>query len=172
MKVCFKCNTEKPYTEFYKHKSMGDGYLNKCKICTKNDVNKHREDNIEKVRAYDRNRPNKAERAKKSSEYHKTQKGAAIHLLSNQNYRLRYPERYKARNAVNSAVRDGRLIKPFNCQKCGTDCKLHGHHNDYSKPLDVFWYCAKCHSEFHTFMRELYRNLAHTGASELFEGEM
>lgn len=38
VKVCFKCGIEKPLTEYYKHKRMTDGHLNKCKECNKSDV--------------------------------------------------------------------------------------------------------------------------------------
>jgi len=39
-KICFKCNTDKPLSEYYKHKEMGDLHLNKCKSCTKKDTKK------------------------------------------------------------------------------------------------------------------------------------
>jgi len=37
-KVCFKCGKVKPLTEYYKHNAMSDGYLGKCKDCTKKDT--------------------------------------------------------------------------------------------------------------------------------------
>jgi hypothetical protein len=37
-KICFKCNIEKPLSDYYKHKMMSDGHLNKCKVCTKKDT--------------------------------------------------------------------------------------------------------------------------------------
>ena len=130
MKVCFKCEAEKPLAEYYKHPKMGDGHLNKCKECTKRDVRKHRREN-DSVREYDRARGNR-----QTPEYH-------------QSYRKQKPKAYKAKNAVNNALRDGKLYKPDNCEDCGSDFYVEGHHNDYDKPLAVRWLCARCHKIWH-----------------------
>lgn len=66
---------------------------------------------------------------------------AAVHTASN----ARYPERRKARNAVNNAVRDGRLSKPDRCSRCQKIGPVEGSHDDYSRPLDVEWLCRPCH---------------------------
>ena len=45
-KVCFKCNIDKPLSEYYKHPATTDGRLGKCKSCTKTDTKKQTELNI------------------------------------------------------------------------------------------------------------------------------
>ena len=138
MKECFKCGAERPLSDFYKHKGMKDGHLNKCKECTKQDTKARRLNpkTREAVLEYER------------------QRGSRQTHEDTKEYREKWPEKYKARNAVSNAVRDGRLIKPDNCTECGDATRLEGHHDDYSKPLDVRWLCSPCHHQHHA-MEEL-----------------
>ena len=130
MKKCFKCGEEKDLSEFYKHKQMADGRLNKCKKCAKSDSLNHRLDNIEKVREYDRKRG-----ARQTKEY------AAM-------YKIKYPLKYKAHTMTGNAIRDGRLFKEP-CSTCGSKEKIHAHHDDYAKPLNIRWLCSSCHAQWH-----------------------
>jgi hypothetical protein len=54
----------------------------------------------------------------------------------------------RARRALYEAIRKGLVVKPSTCARCGAEPpprELHGHHSDYSKPLDVEWLCHYCH---------------------------
>jgi ribosomal protein S27AE len=138
-KECFKCKTVKPLTEFYKHPQMGDGHLNKCKQCSKNDVNKHRLENIEHIREYDRNRGKNIERIKLSAEVTRA-------------WRAEDSRRHTAHNKVARAIKSGELVRQP-CVRCG-ETKSLAHHEDYDKPLDVMWLCQPCHKQRHKELKE------------------
>ncbi len=134
MKTCFKCNIQKPLTEFYKHNAMADGYLNKCRDCAKKDATENRNANIEKIRAYDRERGKFAHRIKQRTEV-------------NRAWRAEDKRRQKAHQAVSQAIRCGKISR-LPCERCGNEKSL-GHHEDYDKPLDVVWLCQPCHKQRH-----------------------
>ena len=133
-KECFKCKTIKPFSEFYKHKMMADGHLNKCKECNKKDAIEHRNKNIERIREYDRERAKNPERAKAASEISKE-------------WRKEDVRRSSAHNKVRRAIKNGVLVKEP-CSRCGEQ-KSVAHHEDYDKPLDVMWLCQPCHKQRH-----------------------
>lgn len=112
MKTCFKCSRELPHSEFYKHPQMADGYLGKCKDCTKADVSNYWHEHAPIMRQLDGMR----RRLKK-----------------------------QANQAVNNAVRDGRINRPLRCHYCREIAELSAHHWDYYRPLDVTWLCDRCH---------------------------
>lgn len=62
---------------------------------------------------------------------------------------LKSRDKKKAHTKVRSAVLSGKIIKPDRCEKCKRLRALHGHHHDYSKPLDVEWLCRSCHALEH-----------------------
>lgn len=64
-------------------------------------------------------------------------------------YKERNPLKYKARSELNNAVVTGNIIKPKVCEECGIEANLHGHHDDYTKALDVRWLCQPCHADWH-----------------------
>ena len=132
VKTCFKCGVEKPLSEFYVHKQMADGHLGKCKDCTKNDMRVDRQTKP-RPRAYDR------ERAKLP--HRKVQIARVV-----KSWRTAHPDRHKAQNSANNAIRDGKLNRGMSCQSCGATERVEKHHPDYSQPLLVVWLCKPCHA--------------------------
>jgi ribosomal protein S27AE len=55
-----------------------------------------------------------------------------------------------AHQALHRAIDYGLIQRPDACSKCGaSDVLIDGHHEDYSKPLDVEWLCTSCHRLLH-----------------------
>jgi hypothetical protein len=156
MKVCRECNEEKPLTDFYKHPRMMDGHLNKCISCVKSRVGKHRELNLEVIREYDNKRANKPHRVQARKDYQKTEAGKLAKKKAMAAYLQRYPMIYAAHVITGNAIRDGKLFKATSCSVCNSIEKIEGHHDDYTKPLDVRWLCEKCHKEWHRHNKPIY----------------
>lgn len=108
---------------------MKDGHLNKCKECSKKDALKHRAENIEAIRAYDRRRGNR-----QGSDYTKR-------------YREMYPKKYRAHTLVMNHKRAGN-ISEMPCEVCGK-VDVVAHHDDYDLPLNVRWLCQAHHAQWH-----------------------
>jgi hypothetical protein len=129
-KECFKCGQVKPLSDFYRHKQMADGHVNKCKECNKVDVRENRKLKVAYYREYDRERGNRHDPSYITE------------------YRNKYPNKYKAHTMVNNAIRDGRLHKEP-CHICGSSEYIHANHDDFLKPLNVRGLCEAHHKQWH-----------------------
>ena len=135
MKKCFKCHVEKPLSDFYKHKQMADGHLNKCKDCARTDVAVNYQNNRVQYAEYEKKRFARPERKEQR-------------LETQRRRRANNPEKYRVHSRVHKAIRSGRLV-PQPCEVCKTTIRVQAHHDDYSKPLDVRWLCFQHHREHH-----------------------
>lgn len=135
-KQCFKCLIVKDIEQFYKHKQMGDGHLNKCKSCTKKDVKDRYNDPEAKIRIieYEKKRFKTEHRKNKLLEYQRKS-------------RANHPNKHKARRLVKQAIASG-ILKKLPCEIC-KDNKSEAHHPDYRSPLKVMWLCFKHHRKTH-----------------------
>lgn len=66
-------------------------------------------------------------------------------------WQLDNPEKKSAHGKVRRAIVKGLLVKGV-CKECG-DIKVHAHHEDYTKPLEVIWLCPKHHRLLHYYKK-------------------
>jgi hypothetical protein len=138
MKRCPQCTLTLPETAYHRNREQSDGLASMCKEC-KNRAYLRR---AREARAYSRSHYQRT-REKRRARAREQRRGVK---------RPRYPKTYKelARIALREAVKAGRIIRPNQCEDCGTTEKpIQAHHADYSKPFDVDWLCAPCHGKRH-----------------------
>ena len=98
VKKCIKCNIEKVVLEYYKHKQMNDGYLNKCKECCKIESNKRY------TELYQNNEFVEKERQRQREKYKRL------------GYYLKYNQSFELKPWKNSIIYKG-LHKKMKCEK-------------------------------------------------------
>jgi len=124
---CGICGLEKPASDYYNR------ILSRCKECHKKKVKENRR----KKRAY-----YSEYEAKRS----KTAKRKAQIAACQRRRREKNPERASAHRKVAWAIKTGKLVRGP-CEVEGCTRKAQAHHDDYSKPLKVRWFCFKHHRE-------------------------
>ena len=129
-KQCMICKEAKELTEFYKHKAMTDGYLNKCKQCTKSQANDRRKEK-EKDPIW-----KEKERARHRDKYHRL------------GYNKKQKEWDKARPWKQSATYKN-LSRYFKTAK-GTELHHWSYKDEHLK--DVYVMCPNNHAKGHTFI--------------------
>jgi len=172
MKTCTKCKTEKPFDAFSLNKRQKDGRQQWCKACLSAHHFANRDSilkrhaqyreanrlklrekqaqynalNASKIRLYSREW-----RAKIKSDPIKFEKYRKQTAEGVRQSKQRYPEREKARLAVNNAIIAGKITRPLSCSMCGCGCKPEAHHDSYdqSEWFNVRWLCRPCHEEHH-----------------------
>lgn len=145
--ICKKCLQDKAEDQFYKSNRT------RCKECVKASANQYRQENLERVRAYDQMRASMPHRVTARQEYQKTQQFAQSHSAAAKRWAAKHPKRREANVIVGHALRDGKLQK-VPCHVCGCE-NVEAHHPDYDRPLDVVWLCSSHHKEAHAIAKEL-----------------
>lgn len=152
IRTCNICGITGANAEFYA------GVTNRCKPCHRAKVKENRDAKADYYRAYDAMRFQKDPRVReRHRRYQSTDKGKASLRQSRLKWLEANQDKRAAHIILGNAVRDGRKIKPETCQICNAGGRIHGHHDDYTKPLDVIWCCPKCHEAIHRKIDEAAR---------------
>lgn len=149
-KRCIGCNHTKPLSEFFKNRSIKDGYSSYCKLCDKLAVRKYQK--TKKGRATLREARKRYQQTKKGKaikkRYQQSKKGKA----TKKRFYIQNINRCKATSAIQHAIKNGKLPQQntLQCHYCPAQAKQY-HHPSYAPKhyLNVIPICRKCHRKIH-----------------------
>lgn len=157
---CKKCKSEigkkKRAENPEKHREQNRKSLEKNYESIKESQRKHIIRNRDKIlkRRRERREPRKVELNRQESERRKTKRKNDADFLHRERQKQRdyYAKnkekmlpKHNAHKLIMYAVKLGIIKKPENCEICHSNIRIEGHHDDYSKPLEVRWLCKCCH---------------------------
>lgn len=99
MKQCIVCNEEKELDEFYLHKGMTDGHLNKCKQCCKQQAQERQDRLFENPAWREQEKMRAREKYKRLNYKEKHKPTQEVKREAIRKYKEKYPEKHKAKNA-------------------------------------------------------------------------
>jgi hypothetical protein len=145
MKKCIKCGEEKNNDSFYKwYKKTGTtGHRNDCIKCVLLVNNRYRKEKKDLLKSKRRIRTG-AKPKKYCTDPIQKKRNEDMYRSAR-----KYPEKTLARSFLSYYVKKGKIVKPDSCEICFEKTKVEGHHQDYSKPLEVKWLCKRCHTDIH-----------------------
>lgn len=138
VKECSVCADRKPSDQFQVRAASHDGLTAACKSCLKK-------------RDAKRYKKEKPYRANQHRLYMETSAGKRAHSKAASRWRETNKTKRAAHVLLGNALRAGK-IERRPCEMCGNR-RAHAHHEDYAKPLEVTWLCARHHREVHDSMR-------------------
>lgn len=146
-KVCTKCETTKPASEFYADKRNPDGLRSHCKACVLASQKVYRDNNREKVRESHRRCVANTDKATLRERQNRWARNNRARLNGKiQAWREANPLGAKAHQKVSRMLRSGQIARPDACSKCGDDSvKIEASHDDYNQPEVIEWLCPRCH---------------------------
>lgn len=150
-KQCRMCGAVKTIEDFY---LAANGRIDiRCIECAKSASRRNRDRNKDYYLQYDRARANDTQRVSARKEYALSEHGRAVLRENKKKWALKNKGKRDAHVSVGNAIRDGRLVRK-ECEICGNK-DVDAHHDDYSQPLNVRWFCRSCHANHHKKLRGL-----------------
>ena len=152
MKPCTKCGESQPLTAFCTDRQKRDGLTSHCRTCIRRASERYRTSPTGRVMRREQCRRKYWRDPAKAHDERRRYHAAHPEWVRARITRVP-PEKERARRILQQAVRCKRVTKPNHCQRCTTPVPdprlLHGHHHDYTQPLNVEWICPRCHGLEH-----------------------